>query len=603
MNKVNFSINVINDAKKVINECMGLEDAYCKSRCPMGTDVKKYVNLIAEKKYDEAIKVIREKLFLPQTLGRICAHPCEKECRRGKEFNEPIAIAALKRYVAEKADDESKWDTNVGQATGKKVAIVGAGPAGAQAAIDLRKKGHQVVIYEKLNVLGGMMRVGIPEYRLPRHIIDHEYSYLTKLGVEFKLGVEVGKDIEFKELIEKYDAVLVAHGAHKGNIIPIPGHKAEGVFAATEYLKEISLTRAFSRPVNKVMIIGGGDVAMDCARSSWRIGAKEVYQCSLEDMNTLPASKEEVQEALEEGVIFNAGWGPIEIIEEKGKVVAIKIQKVKSIFDAEGRFNPQYEGEIKIIEVDTVIMATGQLVEDITGGMLKQVGGGRYLVDKDTLSTEIDKVFVAGDAAGGRIVVEAMALGRKAAISIDRFLNKKSLTEDRDFTKEWFHETKLDIPLPEGTEDIPRLHTNMRPAEERKRDFDQVDLGFTEEQAINEASRCLKCECKLCMKECVMMNEFGSCPKEILEPLAKEGELEPIIAYSCNGCDNCTIVCPKQLPMKNIFIASRKDFVKANDGESPMKGHAAIKMHQLLGFSKLFTTKVHGGNKNGNKNR
>lgn len=597
LDKVKFSQPIVDNAQKIVDECMGQESAFCQSRCPMSTDAKGYVNLIGEKKYDEAIKLIREKLFLPNTLGRVCAHPCEKDCRRGVDFNEPIAIAALKRFAAEQADDESIWDLTTGEDTGKKIAIVGAGPAGAQAAIDLRRDGHAVTIYDKLNVLGGMMRVGIPAYRLPRDIIDYEYSYLTKLGVEFKLGVEIGKDIKFSELREQYDAVLLAHGAHKGNIIPLPGHQAEGVFPATEYLKEISLTENFEKVGKKIMVIGGGDVAMDCARSSWRIGAEEVYQCSLEDHDSLPASEEEIHESLEEGVIFNAGWGPLEIIEENGKVTGIKIQKVKSILDSEGKFNPTYEGEAKIIAVDTVIMATGQVVEDITDGALKQIRGGRYDVDKETLATEVEDVFVAGDAAGGFIVIEAMALGRKAAISIDRYIKGKDLKEDRCFKDEWSYETKLDVPLPEGTEDKPRLHTNMRPAEERKRDFKQSDLGFSEEDAIEEASRCLKCECKLCMSECIMMNDFGECPKDIMEKLVNGEGMDPLLAYSCNSCDNCTIVCPHELPMKQIFIGSRKDFVKANKGESPMKGHKAIKMHQLLGFSKFFSTKRKGGKK------
>ena len=597
MEKVKFSPEVISNGQKIIDSCMGHEDAFCQSRCPMSTDVKTYVNLIGEKKYDKAIKVIREQLFLPNTLGRICAHPCEQNCRRNTDFNQPVAIAALKRFAAEQADDESIWDLTVAQETGKKVAIVGAGPAGAQAAIELRRKGHAVTIFEKLDVVGGMMRVGIPAYRLPRDIIDFEYTYLTKLGVEFKFGVEIGKDIQFEELRSTFDAVLLAHGAHKGNIIPMSGHDASGVFAATEYLKEISLEGSFPRAGKRVMVIGGGDVAMDCARSSFRIGATEVHQCSLESMENLPASHEEIHESIEEGVSFNAGWGPLEILTEDGKVTGIKIQKIASILDAEGKFNPSYEGEAKVIAVDTVIMATGQLVEDVTAGALTQVRAGRYEVNKETLATSLNDVFVAGDAAGGFIVVEAMALGRKAAISIDNFLNEKDLLADRNLKTEWVYETKLNVPLPEGTKDVARVHTNMRPAAERKLDFDQSDLGFSEEDAVKEASRCLECQCKLCMKECVMMNDFGSCPKDMMETLVNDSKMEALLAYSCNACDNCTIVCPHTLPMKQIFIGSRKDFVKANKGESPMKGHASIKMHQLLGFSKLFTTKIKGGRK------
>ncbi|HHV10814.1 MAG TPA: FAD-dependent oxidoreductase [Clostridiales bacterium] len=597
MNSVKFSESVIHNAEKIVNECMGLEDSFCTSRCPMSTDAKRYVNLIAEQNYVEAVKVIREKVFLPNTLGRICAHPCESVCRREAEYGQPISIAALKRFAAEKADHESIWDLTTGEDTGKHVAIVGAGPAGAQAAIDLRKAGHSVTIYEKLDMVGGMLRVGIPEYRLPGDIIDYEYSYLDKLGIHFKMGVTIGKDISLEELREKYDAVLLAHGAHKGNIVSMPGNSTDGVYPATEYLKEISLTGKFSGAGKRIMIIGGGDVAMDCARSSLRIGAEEVYQCSLETLETLPACKEETDQTLEEGVICNFGWGPVEILEDDGAVGAIRIQKVKSIFDDNGKFNPSYEEETRLIEVDTVIMATGQLVEDITGGSIAQIGGGRYQTDPETLATSIENVFVAGDAAGGTIVVEAMALGRKAAISMDRYLNERDLKEDRDLKHEWAYETKLEIPLPEGTEDKPRLHNNLRPVRERIKDFNQIDLGFTEEQAVEEASRCLKCECKLCMTECIMMNEFGSCPKEILEPLVEEGKLDTLLAYSCNDCDNCTIVCPLQLPMKNTFMDSRKDFVTANDGESPLKGHRAIKIHQTLGFSALFTTKVCGGKK------
>lgn len=595
MQKVVFSPSIMENAFEIVDKCMGHEDAFCTSRCPMSTDAKGYVKLIGEKKYVEAIDLIREKLFLPNTLGRICAHPCEADCRRNKDFKQPIAIAALKRFAAEKADHESRWNMTIGQATGKSIAIVGAGPAGAQAAIELRRQGHAITIFEKLNSVGGMMRVGIPEYRLPRDIIDYEYSYLTKLGVEFKFGIEIGKDMSFEDLRTKYDAVVLAHGAHKGNVIPLPGHKADGVFPATEYLKEISMKRSFDRAGKRIMVIGGGDVAMDCARSSFRIGAEAVYQCSLEDEANLPASHAEIEESHEEGVQFNAGWGPLEIIEENGKVTGIKIQKVASILDADGRFNPQYTGEPKIIPVDTVVMATGQVVEDITGGALETTRGGRYVVDRDTLSTSIDNVFVAGDASGGNIVIEAMALGRKAAISIDRLFRNEDLKAGRCLKTEWAYQTQLDVPLPEDSKDLPRIHTRLRNPEERKRDFNQVDLGFTDYMAIEEATRCLSCECKLCMRECVMMNDFGSCPKDMMEKLVEGQGMDQLLAYSCNACDNCTIVCPHELPMKKIFIGARKDFVKANNGESPIKGHGAIKMHQLLGFSKFFTIKRKGG--------
>ncbi|MGV8145475.1 MAG: FAD-dependent oxidoreductase [Alkaliphilus sp.] len=591
MDRVKFSDVILETAQTVTDDCMGLEQAFCVAECPMNTDAIGYVNLIAEEKNEEAIDLIREKLFLPNTLGRICAHPCEENCRRNTEYNQPISIAALKRYAAEKADDEKKWDLSVKDNTGKKVVIVGAGPAGAQSAIDLRREGHAVTIIEKLNVLGGMMRVGIPEYRLPRNIIDFEYSYLTKLGIEIKLGVEVGADVSFEDLRNDYDIVILAHGAHIGSIIPIPGHKSKGVVSAQEYLKEISLTRKSTIAGKRIAVIGGGDVAMDCARSSWRVGAETVYQCSLENMDNLPASKEEIEESHEEGVIFNAGYGPLEIIEENGKVKGLLIQKVASIFDAEGNFDPEYEGEKITLEVDTVVFATGQLVEDITKGSLHRGRVGRYTVDGKTLETSIEGVFVAGDAAGTNIVIEAMAHGRKAALSIKNLLNAKPLDYGRDFEKEGSYKTKLDIPLPEGVENLPRLSGNFREPEIRKRDFLECDTGFTDEQALKEASRCLECECKFCMQECVMMNDFGDCPKDILDKLVINGEMDPMLAYSCNGCDNCTIVCPKELPLKNIFVGSRKDFVAANNGKSPMPGHKAINMHQLLGFSWLFTTK------------
>lgn len=599
MTTVKLSGQIAAAATRIAEECMGCEPSFCKARCPMHTDSKAYINLIANGKYDEAIHVIREKLFMPNVLGHICAHPCEMECRRNKEFKEPISIAALKRFAAERADDESKWDISVCADSGKRVAIIGSGPAGAQAAIDLRKAGHAVTIYEKNAKSGGVLRYGIPAYRLPKNILDHEYTFLDKLNVQFKFNIQVGRDISLAKLCNDYDAVLIATGAQRGSIIRMPGSDSPDVFSALDFLKEVSETGAFSKAKRRVMVIGGGDVAMDCIRTALRLPqVEEVHQCSLENEEILPASLDEKTEALEEGMQANFGFGPIEILTEGTTITGIRLKKVNSIFDETGKFNPQYGAEERDLAVDTVIMATGQTVMDITDGAIPQGGGGRYQIDRDTLATNLPNVFVAGDAAGGRIVVEAMALGRKASHSINRFLNGKDLKENRDFISEWTFETKLDVPLPKGTEDIPRIHKNLRPVAERIRDFKEVDLGFSDEEAQKEASRCLQCECRLCIKECVMMARADCCPKEAALPMVSSGQVDETLAYSCNDCDSCASVCPKDLPIRELYMGVRKDIVDACGGQPPLSEHYAVRVHQELGFSSLYTVRTPGGDKN-----
>ncbi|MDR0513379.1 MAG: FAD-dependent oxidoreductase [Treponema sp.] len=593
-----FDQTIIEKAKEIAKDCQGEHNSFCSARCPMHTDAKAYVNLIGEGKLTEAVLKIREKLFLPGVLGRICAHPCEDVCRREKEYKQPIAIAALKRYAADRADKEDLWDISKKPASGKKVAVIGSGPAGAQASIDLAREGHEVSVYEKLNASGGMLRVGIPEYRLPRKIVDFEYSYLSKLGIKFNFGVEVGKDISFKELTGRYDAVIVAIGAHKGSIPPIKGAEGiSGLTNAVDFLRSASLDNKNTPVGKKVLVVGGGDVAMDCARTALRLGANDVMIASLEKKEELPASGHEQSGAVEEGIPFHCGWGGEELASENGKVCGIKMKKCVSVFDADGKFSPSFSDEKLQLECDMIIFATGQQVIDVTAGEVKQAGGGRYVVDKQTLNTGIDKVFAAGDCAGGTIVIEALALGRKAAISANRFLSGQDLTSDRDFLNEYWFETELDIPLPDDIVDLPRLHTRMMPAETRKRTFEECDLGFDDETAAKEGQRCIKCECKKCMDECIMLNDFTLYPGKMFKQFLEDGDIQPLIAYSCNMCDQCTLVCPKEFKFAELFGAIRKDMVKAHGGESPMPGHKAIKMHQKLGFSKLFTTRIKGAKK------
>lgn len=594
MGSIRYSENVMSQARKIVVECMGTQDSFCKSSCPMSTDVKEYVRCIREGNYADAIKVIRKKLFLPGTLGRVCAHPCEGECRREKEYKEGIAIAALKRFAADKADKEEDWDITTESDTGKKVAIIGSGPAGAQAAIDLRKAGHAVTIFEKEKKPGGMLQYGIPKYRLPRSVLDREYRYLDMLGIEMKLSCEVGRDISFDALRERYDAVLIAVGAQRGSIVKITGAEGNGVYTALEFLKEVACTEKFPNAGDKILIIGGGDVAMDCARSAVRLGCKKVWQCSLESEDDLPANREEYEAAVEEGVFAFPGWGPEEIYRRDGKIIRIRLRKVTAVFDETGKFAPSYGEEFMELDIDTVIMATGQSVLDVTDGELPQKAGGRYEVNPVTMETGVEGVFAAGDAAGGKIVIEAMALGQKAAISIQRFLSNQDMLAERDLKSEWSYETALNVPLPEGTINQPRVSANIRPVEERILDFEAVDMGLTEEDAQKEASRCLQCECRLCMKECVMLERAGQCPGEIFASVTAGGQLDVLTAYSCNDCEACKKICPKELPVQEILMAARCDIAKENGGKSPLRSHRAVQIQQTMGFHHFYTTKAGG---------
>ena len=584
---------MLDKMKEIADGCMGDAPAYCVAACPMGTDVKGYVGLISEGKHAEALKRVRETLFLPGTLGRICAHPCEEKCKRG-EMKTPLSIAALKRFVADRCDDDTLWDLGTAPEKNERVAIIGAGPAGAQAALDLRRKGYQVTVYDRLKVKGGMLRVGIPEYRLPREVIEREYSLLEKIGVRFVLGVDIGKDIPFENLRLENDAVLIAVGAHKGVLLSVPGIDLKGVLNAVDFLREVSLTGRATLG-NKVVVIGGGNVGVDTARTARRAGAKDVHLVCIECRDEMPAHDWEISETEEEGIKIHTSCGPQEIFGAEGKVTGLRTVRCLSVFDPEGKFCPRFDsGVTDIIEgVDNVIFAVGQSVDGsfISEDLLPRQTGGRFRTDPITLQTCIDKVFAAGDATGRSILaIEAMAEGRKAAESIDRYLTGRKLYDNRDFAGGT--ETKLETKIDPEEPNLPRVRTRMLPPEERVRSFAEADLGFDEQMAVQEASRCFQCECKLCMKECEMLTEFTSCTAELFRDILSRGDVDPIIPYSCNMCKQCTLVCPKEFPLMDRFMDIRIQKVRENKGKSPMKGHKVIDMHQMLGFSSFFTTSI-----------
>ena len=498
--------SVIENMKEIVEHCMGEETAACVATCPMHTNVKEYVQLIRDGKGEEAIKVIRDKLFLPGTLGRICAHPCEGKCKWNEGKN-PMAIASLKRYAADHFDREEDWNLSCKEENGKKVAVIGAGPSGLQAALDLRKEGCQVTVFEILPVRGGMLRVGIPAYSLPSTVLEKEISYLDRLGIHFELNCEIGKDKAFSEILKDFDSVIVAVGKHQGRVDRSLEHcDAKGIFSAAEFLKEAAMTQNVSESGKTILVVGGGDVAMDCARTALRLADTEkVYSVCLEDSyDTMASSAHEIKGALEEGIKFNHAQAIQKIhTDEKGRVSGVTLKKCLTMFDANGRFAPTYDEEdVRDLKVDTIVLAIGQGVEgEFAREILEQRPNSTFACDKYTLqSTQEEKIFIAGDASGESVIaIQALATGRRAAQSVMRFLRRENLTEGRELKDTWTYETKLQMPV--DWDAITDHRTDMQEIDPkvRIRSFDEVALGYTKEEAEKEAGRCRQCECNLCM--------------------------------------------------------------------------------------------------------
>ena len=572
--------SVIDNMKEIAEHCMGEETASCVATCPMHTNVKEYVRLIREGKGEEAIKVIRDQLFLPGTLGRICAHPCEGKCK-WNDGKSPMAIASSKRYAADHFDREEDWNFSCKDENGKKVAVIGAGPSGLQAALELRKEGCQVTVFEKMPVRGGMLRIGIPAYRLPRTILEREISYLDRLGVKFELNCEIGKNKPFSEILENFDSTIVAVGKQQGRVDRSLDHwDAKGIFSAAGFLKEAAMTQDVKESGKVVLVVGGGDVAMDCARTARRLNAAEkVYSVCLEDSyDTMASSNHEIKGALAEGVKFNHAQAIQKIhTDENGRVSGVTLKKCLSMFDENGRFAPAYDEEdTRELKVDTIVFAIGQGVEaEFAGEVLEQRPNSTFACDKDTLqSTKNEKIFVAGDASGESVIaIQALATGRRAAQSVIRFLRGEDLRSGRELKDTWTYETKLQMPV--DWDAITGQREDMQELNPKKRicSFDEVALGYTKEEAEREAARCRQCECKLCMKECIMLNDYTECPKSLFKKYLEEGyeNLDHMIAYSCNECSQCTLKCPKEFNMKGIFTALKEDYAEKNNGLVPLE--------------------------------
>jgi len=477
--------------------CEGLVYAPCEHTCPINVDAVGYTVLIAEGRFEEALNLIRQRNPLAAVCGRVCTHPCETKCRRG-EVDEPIAIATLKRFAADYgAKHGVKTKVAVANPNGEKVAIVGSGPAGLSAAYHLARKGYKVTIFEALPFAGGMLAVGIPDYRLPRDVLQQDIDFIASLGVDIKTSTPIGKDLTLDQIQEQgYKAIFIAVGAHRGQRLGISGEDADGVYDGASLLRDINLGQEV-RVGKRVAAIGGGNVAIDAARSALRLGADEVFIVYRRSREEMPADVQEIEEAEHEGVKITYLVAPTRIITGNGMVHALECQRMRlGEFDASGRRRPvPIEGSEFVLNVDTVIAAIGQS-PDLSflppDSGFEITPGQTFVVHPVTLATNKPGIFAGGDTVTGpATVIEAMAAGEKAAISIDKYIRGKSMTEDRLYPPD----ERVTIPrAAEELEEKQRIRMPTLPVKERFGSFSEVDLGYSEEKAVEEARRCLRCD-------------------------------------------------------------------------------------------------------------
>lgn len=472
----------------------------CKANCPAHIDIPQYIRAIKEGDFDKATAIIREKVPFPEVLGSVCTHVCESNCKRN-ELGEPISICKLKRAAA--TQDSGAWKEKVHKepATGKKVAVIGAGPSGLTAAYYLAKKGHVVTVFEKNEKAGGQCRYGIPSYRLPDDLLDREIANILEIGIELKTNAECQS---LEELKKQYDAILVSIGTHQGTKLPIPGNDLPGVYVNTEFLKDARSDNLIQLG-EKVMVLGGGNVAYDCARTAIRKGAKEVHIACLENQQQMTSSPDEIEEGAQEGVILHAAHSFLRITGED-KVTGVELKKVNRFYFDENRkaVLDLEEGSEHVIEVDNVIFAVGQKPMG-TDTMNLELTHGPYIAANNAY-TSMKGVFASGDVVTGtRSVIQAIVGGREAAEQMDIYLGGNG-----DISEQLVERT---IPNPcigqvEGFADLARVNPDMISLEERCAGFTPVEKPLTCDQAKCEAGRCLQCDLRLNISNVKLWNEY-----------------------------------------------------------------------------------------------
>ena len=537
--------------------------APCSLACPAGTDCQGYVGLIANGEYEEALKLIKQRIPLPAAIGRVCPHPCQTACRRGL-VEDPIQIAYLKSFVADiDLESENAFVPELAELNGKTVSIIGGGPAGLTAAYFLRIKGYSVKIYDKMPKMGGMLRYGIPQYRLPKELLDKEIKLIEELGVEMINNKTLGVDFTIESLKAEGDAVVVAVGAWKSSPMRVEGENLDGVYGGIDFLRTV----IEGNPLDigkKVAVCGGGNTAMDACRTAVRLGADEVYIIYRRTRDEMPAEKLEIKEAEEEGVIYKFLTNPAEIIGVDGKVSSIRLQVMElGEPDASGRRSPvPVEGKFETLDVDSVIMAIGQQT-DINGlDGLELTRKNTIIADESTFMTNIEGVFAVGDATnkGASIAVAAIGEAHKAADVIDSYLNGYIVGYRKPFVVEK-QVTAEDLA---DREKISAPEMPVVSACERKHSFTEVALGFTEEMAKADANRCLECgcldyfKCKL-LKYSRMYDVKPSVYSGEKTLVGKDSSHPYIIRDNdkCILCGQCVRVCDEVMGVTALGLVNR----------------------------------------------
>lgn len=544
----------------ILSDHSGDCKAPCFMACPTHQDVQAYVGLIANGETEEALKVIKKDNPLPRSIGRVCPHPCEEACRRN-HLEGAVSICSLKRFAG---DENTDYIPECEKSNGKKIAVVGGGPAGLSCAYFLLLKGYSVDVFEAEEKAGGMLRFGIPAYRLPKDVLDKEIENIERMGASFNYNKRLGRDFTVESLKEKYDAVFIATGAWKSSSLRCDGDNAEGVIGGIDLLYKVANGEKVDLGKH-VAVVGGGNTAIDAVRTAVRLGAEDVTLIYRRTESEMPAEKDEIKDAKEEGVNFKFLVAPLNVVAENGKVKGINLQKMElGEPDASGRRSPvAIDGETEILYCDTIISAIGQQVIADDVKELELTKKGTVVADENSFETSVDKVFAAGDVInkGPDIAVRAIAGGKNAARSIDCYLNGIEFTPE---LPKYSENKNFDPETLQGIEKAQRVCIELENPDIRKNNFKEVASVLTKEDAIKEAKRCLECGCSAVYdcKLLPLMREYESWEMSINGKTRqyKKDKSHPFIVRDNNKCILCALcvrVCNEVSHTENLGLFGR----------------------------------------------